>query len=218
MSLLKKLFGASEAKQLKQDHVSDLSSKPETLFSTEENPIKSQQMKEAEEWSDKGAHLTVSGRHKDAIACYDKALKINPELSITWFNKGKSFAALGSADEATKCVIKAASLGLKEAQKVCEQSGTLYKLPDLDADAKISEGIALGKLGRWQDALAYYDKALELTPMNPKGWLNKGQSLRKLGRLPEAVESFQQFVKYANPAKDAQIVAAVKKFIANPEA
>ena len=173
---------------------------------------------DAKGWSDKGACLTASGRHKEAIACYDRALKINPELAIPWHNKAKSLAALGRADEATKCITRAANLGLDEAQKVCQQSGTLYKQHDLDADAQISEGIALGKRGKWQEALACYDKALELTPLNPKAWLNKGQALRKLGRLSEAVEPFQQFVKYANPVKDAEIVAAVKNFIANPRA
>jgi tetratricopeptide (TPR) repeat protein len=108
-------------------------------------------------------------------------------------------------------------LGLDEAQKACERSGTIYKGHELDADAKISEGIALGKLGKWQEALACYDKALELTPKNPKAWINKGQSLCKLGRLPEALESLQQFVKYARP-EDAETVAGVKNFIAKAEA
>jgi tetratricopeptide (TPR) repeat protein len=168
--------------------------------------------------SDKGAVLTAAGRHKEAIACYDKALNTDPELAFAWFNKAKSFAALGRADEATKCIITAANLGLDEAQKVCEKSGTLYKKHELDADAKISEGLALGKLGKWQESLACHNKALELTPENPKAWLNKGQSLRKLGRVPEALEAFRQFVKYANPTKDAEIVAAVKNEIARLEA
>ena len=176
------------------------------------------ELMDAKGWSDKGASLSASGRHKEAIASYDKALKMNPELAIPWHNKAKSLAALGRTDEASKCIIRAANLGLQEAQKVCEQSGTLYKKHDLDADARISEGIAFGKRGKWQEALACYDKALELTPENPKAWLNKGQSLRKLGRLPEAVKSCEQFVKYANPSKDAEIVAAVKNFIANPNA
>jgi len=179
--------------------------------------VSQKELMDAKGWSDKGASLTASGRHKEAIACYDKALKINPELAIPWHNKAKSLAALGRADEATKCIIRAANLGLDEAQKVCEQSGTLYKKHDLDADDKISQGIALGKLGKWQEALAFYDKALELTPENPKAWINKGRSLAHLCRLPEAMQSFQQFVKYAKPG-DAETVAGVKDFIAKTEA
>lgn len=138
-------------------------------------------------------------------------------MAIPWFNKAKSLAALGRGDEAAECIVRAATLGLDEAQEVCEQSGTPYKQHDLDADAQISQGIALGKLGKWQEALAFYDKALELTPQNPKVWMNKGQSLAKLGRLPEAVESLQQFVKYAKPG-DATTVAGIKDFIAKTEA
>ncbi len=173
---------------------------------------------DAKELSDKAAALTASGRHKDAIVCYDKALKIDPDLAFAWFNKAKSFSALGRADEATTCIRKAANLGLAEAQKACEQSGTLYKQDDLDADARIKEGIALGKLGQWQEALNCHCKALEITPTNSKAWLNKGQVLRKLERRAEAVESLKQFLKYANPAKDVEIMAAVKNEIARLKA
>ena len=172
---------------------------------------------DAKGWSDKGASLTLSGRHKEAIACYDKALRIDPQLAFAWFNKSKSFAALGRTDDATKCIVTAANLGLDEAQKVCEKSGTLYKKQDLDSDAKITKGIALGKAGKWQEAVACYDEALSLTPENPKAWINKGQSLAHLGKVPEAVEALKQFVKYAHSTKDAQTVAAVKKYIDNPD-
>lgn len=173
---------------------------------------------DAKALSDKGAALTASGRHKDAIACYDKALKIDTALAFAWFNKAKSLSALGRADEATTCIRKAANLGLDEAKKVCEQSGILYKQDELDADAKINEGIALGKRGEWQAALSCHCKALEITPTNPKAWLNKGHALLKLERRAEAGESLKQFLKYANPAKDAEIIAAVKNELRRLEA
>ena len=39
-------------------------------------------------WCNKGVVLGKLGRHEEAIECYDKALKINPQYAMAWRNKG----------------------------------------------------------------------------------------------------------------------------------
>lgn len=42
----------------------------------------------AESWNDKSISLDELGQHEEAIACYDKALEVDPRLVNSWNNKG----------------------------------------------------------------------------------------------------------------------------------
>ncbi|TRU86842.1 MAG: tetratricopeptide repeat protein, partial [Microcystis novacekii Mn_MB_F_20050700_S1D] len=46
-----------------------------------------------------------------------------------------------------------------------------------------NRGIALGKLGRYEDAIASYARALEIKPDDHEAWNNRENALRNLGRL-----------------------------------
>jgi Flp pilus assembly protein TadD len=54
--------------------------------------------------------------------------------------------------------------------------------PD-DHEAWNNRGIALGNLGRFEDAIASYDQALEIKPDFHQAWYNRGVALGNLGRL-----------------------------------
>jgi len=43
----------------------------------------------------------------------------------------------------------------------------------------------------WEQAAAYYDKAIKLRPKNTRAYFSKGIALVELGRIEEAEESFQ---------------------------
>ncbi|MEH1779120.1 MAG: tetratricopeptide repeat protein, partial [Nostoc sp.] len=53
--------------------------------------------------------------------------------------------------------------------------------PDKD-EAWYNRGIALRKLGRFEEAIASYDQALKFQPDKDEAWYNRGIALRKLGR------------------------------------
>src|SRR2546427_4275363 len=46
-------------------------------------------------WSNKGVSLTNLQRHDEALACYEHALGLNPQLKEAWNNKGLVLQALG---------------------------------------------------------------------------------------------------------------------------
>ncbi len=50
-------------------------------------------------------------------------------------------------------------------------------------------GIALGNLGRLEEAIASYDRALEIKPDDHEAWNNRGIALYNLGRFGEAIAS-----------------------------
>lgn len=129
---------------------------------------------EANNWNKEGAMLAQAGRDEEALACYLKALEIDPQFGAAWYNRGKCFQALGRHEEAVACLNKA-----------------------LEIDAEFSEAwnekaYALGALGQYEGVLACLQRALALTPRNVAAWNNRGKALEALGRFDEAIESFSK--------------------------
>lgn len=50
-------------------------------------------------------------------------------------------------------------------------------------------------LGRYADAIKFYDKALEIDPKFLCAWVNKGMALSRLGRYQEAISAFDQAIE-----------------------
>jgi len=55
-----------------------------------------------------------------------------------------------------------------------------------------SNGIMIGKKN---DVLEYCNKTIELDPIYPYGWTNKGTSLYNLGKYDEAIEAYDEAIK-----------------------
>jgi tetratricopeptide (TPR) repeat protein len=53
----------------------------------------------------------------------------------------------------------------------------------------------LAQNGLYEDALAYYDRALRVEPKNPLLWLNLGTLLRQSDHLSEAVDAYAKAIK-----------------------
>ncbi len=129
---------------------------------------------EAYELSNKGKALDSLGRYEEALACYDRALAVNPQLAEAWSNKGGALHRLGRYEEALACCDRALALNPQY------------------ASAWSNKGGALHGLGRYEEALACYDRALAVNPQDAKAWSNKGGALRDLGRSEEALACFDR--------------------------
>jgi tetratricopeptide (TPR) repeat protein len=55
-----------------------------------------------------------------------------------------------------------------------------------------SKNVALDKLGKHEDAIKYFDKAIEIYPRNQYALCRKGVALDKLGKDEEARESYEK--------------------------
>ncbi|MGN6709465.1 MAG: tetratricopeptide repeat protein, partial [Candidatus Nitrosocosmicus sp.] len=99
-------------------------------------------LKNAVDYYNKGISLSYLGSYNEAIACYDKAIELNPEYSDAYNNKGISLYYLGSYNEAIACYDKAIELN-----------------PDY-TDAYYNKGLLLNHLGDHNQAIACYDKAI----------------------------------------------------------
>ncbi len=95
------------------------------------------------------------GRLEEALACYEKAIEINPKDEMAWVDKGWALDELGRYEEASACYDKAIEINPKDARVWSFKSW------------------ALDDLGRDEEAEACRDKAQNLFPM-----------LERLRRLP----------------------------------
>jgi tetratricopeptide (TPR) repeat protein len=53
------------------------------------------------------------GLYHDAIADYDKAIRIDPQSALAWNHKGLALKKLGQYSDASNAFAKAKELGLK---------------------------------------------------------------------------------------------------------
>jgi tetratricopeptide (TPR) repeat protein len=62
-------------------------------------------------WIRKAALHALLNNNKEAVDCYDRALKINSDLAEIWFLKGQALLRLARSDDARYCQGKAKELG-----------------------------------------------------------------------------------------------------------
>ncbi|MEH1768995.1 MAG: CHAT domain-containing protein, partial [Nostoc sp.] len=58
-----------------------------------------------------------------------------------------------------------------------------------------NRGITLDKLGRFEEAIASYDRAIEIKPDDDLAWYNRGVVLDNLGRFEEAIASYDRAIE-----------------------
>ncbi len=63
------------------------------------------------------------------------------------------------------------------------------------------KGVELNKLGKYNDAIESYKKAIKINPRNEKTWNNIGSVFFKLKMYPDAVESYKKALKI-DPSND----------------
>lgn len=129
-------------------------------------------------WSNHGNALGMLGRREEAIASYDRALALEPDLIEAIYSRcglligmGRAAQALTDLDSVLDCKSMAASV------RHVLLTG---------------RGNALIALGRLEEAVAVFDAAHALAPRNVDAIANRGKALKELGRHAEAIAAFEQ--------------------------
>jgi tetratricopeptide (TPR) repeat protein len=120
--------------------------------------------------------LNILARPQDALACFDRAIQLNPHHAETYINRGFVLQSLQR---------------FAEAESSFDHALTLK--PD-NADAFISLGIALQESGQLQRAIASYDQALILKPDSALVYNNRGNALAALKLYEAALQSYAQAI------------------------
>jgi tetratricopeptide (TPR) repeat protein len=155
-----------------------------------------------------GDGLYAQRRYLKALAVYEQALALNPQVADVWASKGNVLYDLQRYEEALSAYDGALALDPKNAGIWNNQGNVLAALHEneealsaydqalaLDsqaADVWNNKGAALQELKRPEEALAAYDQALTLDPQYAAAWYNKGSALQDLGRPEEALSAINE--------------------------
>ncbi|MDB9507056.1 tetratricopeptide repeat protein [Microcystis aeruginosa CS-338/01] len=176
-------------------------------------------VQDAEFWFEQGNQKYMNGDFIGAIASYDRALEMKPDLHQAWHIRGVALADLGRLEQAIASFDQAleikpdyheawnyrgfalANLGRFE-QAIASYDQALEIKPDFHL-AWLIRGVALYNLGRLEEAIASYDRALEIKPDYYYAWNNRGNALADLGRFEQAIASYDRALEIKPDYHDA---------------
>jgi Flp pilus assembly protein TadD len=124
-------------------------------------------------WNNLGSALRSNGRFAAAIACYKRALEIDPNCSAT-SNLGNALKDVGRIDEA----LAAHRLAVAAS-------------PD-DVATRHNHGIALKQAGDLKAALVEFEEALRLSPDAPRPAWDRALVLLQQGRFAEGWPAYER--------------------------
>lgn len=169
-------------------------------------------------WNGKAACLERAGRHREALGCLQESIALDPGRAGTWSSRARCLEALGDREGARAAREKARALELRsrpapapavaapapapvpaeatpapapaapEAAPAAEPAAGPAAGPAAPEDVA-ARGIEALRGGRAEEALAWFDRALEAEPDRAEVWAHRASSLNALGRWPEAAAS-----------------------------
>jgi tetratricopeptide (TPR) repeat protein len=148
-----------------------------------------------------------SGREIEAIACYQRALEINPDLVDAHNNLGAAMGRQGRIGEAVAHYRRALEIDPDHEIVRVNLGSRLIELGQIEEAVthfrKVLEtypenflsyyglGYAMYSMGRIEEAVTYYRKALEIEPHCEPARINLGSTLMDQGKIDEAVTHFR---------------------------
>lgn len=130
----------------------------------------------AEKLNNQAIMLASNGDYTEAIACFVRALTIENDNSLLWFNLGVTCRDAGNLDSAKEALAKAHKMN--------------------KSDEEILEALALVcySLGELDTTLSCCAEGLARNPENPHLWNTMGVVYFNRNKLTEACESFERAV------------------------
>jgi tetratricopeptide (TPR) repeat protein len=143
------------------------------------------QLSTASDYAKQGDACFFENRYEDAIAAYNQALQIQPDLADTWNNRGVVLTRMQKYPEAIASY---------------EQATTIR--PNYP-DAWNNRGVVLLELQQYPDAIACYEQAIQAKPDYADAWNNRGVAFSKMQQYEQAVISYNQALQIKNDYTDA---------------
>ncbi|GAB6266384.1 MAG: hypothetical protein STSR0001_18310 [Methanothrix sp.] len=170
-------------------------------------------------WMERGAVLSRRADstndmslYEEAIKAFDTAIELNPQQAGTLAVKANALMNLGRYNESLKILDEAIEIASRDSEKAQiwfekahlfaeqgnynETAKALEKATELNPEDKnlwLNGGVLLSAvLNRNDEALGYYDRALQIDPADGYAWHAKGEALKALGRTSEADAAFEK--------------------------
>jgi len=126
---------------------------------------------EASDAYDEGIRLLSERRQRDAIAAFDKAIRLNPQSAEAYHGRGMAHNETGQNERALK-----------------DYDAALALDPQY-AEAYFNRANAYSDTGKYERALKDYDEALRLSPSHSGALFNRGLVYMILGRSEVAADA-----------------------------
>ena len=144
------------------------------LTKQEKNHLDPATLELIESWFNLGLKQVSAEDFSSAIASWDKALKLNPNLSEAWHNRGSALGRLGKYEEAIQSFNKAINIAPERYQAWNDRAHALYQIQ------------------KWQQSVESWDKAISIMPDRYEFWYNRGCALEQLQRYDESISSYEK--------------------------
>jgi protein O-mannosyl-transferase len=155
-----------------------------------------------------GNTLFQKGDAAGAIACYQEAIRLNPDFGDAYNNMGNALLQQGKLDQAIAAFQKASALIPQSLQTSVNLGNALFQKGDVDdaiacyqkvlqaepdyVKAHINLGVALMQKGRIEAAVAECQKALQIEPDNVTACIDLGNALVQEGNVEGAIVQYQK--------------------------
>ncbi len=165
----------------------------------------------AEAYHNLGIVLRNQGRAAEAVAQYEKALRIDPEFADAHNDLGSALYEIGRREEAVTHYQQALRIkpefaeahfnwgvALAQTGQIREAMGHYEQALRINpefAEAHNNLGIALYQAGQRDAAMEHYQQALRFKPDFAEAHANYGIALQVLGRVPEAIDQYEQALR-----------------------
>jgi tetratricopeptide (TPR) repeat protein len=127
-----------------------------------------------ESWFNLGLKQVSAGEYTEAIASWDRALKINANLPEAWHNRGSALGRLGNYEAAIKSFQSALAIDPNNYQAWNDRAHALYQLEN------------------WTGAIESWSQAIKIMPGNHLFWYNRGCALEQIAKWSEAIASYEK--------------------------
>jgi tetratricopeptide (TPR) repeat protein len=150
-------------------------------------------------WLEKGQLALQCFNTIDAYEYFVQALNLDPNVPEAWLQYGSVLEKLGCYGDAIAANNNAQKLYASPTFK--PEPPSLEPTPGIlsaivakqrSADYWLQQGYAQGDLGRYEDAVVSFAKAIELDPSRQEAWFSRSNVLAAAGRFQEATVSYQK--------------------------
>lgn len=164
-----------------------------------------------------GARLLFLEDYQKALEKFNQAIKVKPDLYPAWGLRSQALENLKQYEEALASYNKALQIkpnsdwllslrcglieqmGRKPEEVLAAYDKALQFQPKrrtfIQSGLWISRGNFLVKLGRYEEAISSFEKAIKIIPVNPESWHLRGFALAKLKRYQEALVDYEKAIE-----------------------
>ncbi|MBU0476146.1 MAG: tetratricopeptide repeat protein [Bacteroidetes bacterium] len=153
-----------------------------------------------------GLAYSIKGNYDKAIECYQRAIKLDTNNIIAYLSLGLSYSFKGNYDKSIECYQKVIELDPNNAIAYDKLQEIYAKRTDkLTSTDWFQKGYNAQELGELDNAILYYQKAIELNPNYVDAYYNMGNAYGKNDNADKAIECYQKVIEIAPNYTDAYL-------------